>query len=110
MAAPAAPFAVTGGVAVVGAGMAASRGSVAFAMGASAPLVHAVFLAFWEGATVVPVVANGRAAALLLRDGVPYAFVTVAASQVGVDDVMWILNPAKLRAIASSITAPRLSG
>ncbi|MFT3768545.1 MAG: RNA polymerase sigma-70 factor [Minicystis sp.] len=63
---------------------------------------------FWERVTVVPVVANGHASALLLRDDAPYAFVTVAASDAGVDDVMWILNPAKLRAIAASITARSL--
>ncbi|APR79938.1 putative RNA polymerase sigma factor [Minicystis rosea] len=62
---------------------------------------------FWAGATVVPVVANGAAGALLLRDDVPYAFVTVAASDAGVGDVLWILNPEKLRTIASSITAHR---
>lgn len=42
---------------------------------------------------------NGQHAALLLRDGVPFTVVTVTASADGIDQVLWMLNPAKLSGV-----------
>ncbi|QKW39473.1 RNA polymerase sigma-70 factor [Actinomadura sp. NAK00032] len=51
---------------------------------------------FWPGATVAWVEANGRPAALVSRDGTPFALVAIGASDAGVDRLMWVLNPGKL--------------
>jgi hypothetical protein len=42
--------------------------------------------------------ANGEGSALLSRDGVAFAVVTVAASAEGIDQVLWMRNPEKLAA------------
>ena len=54
---------------------------------------------FWADVTFAPVVANGRPSMVLLRDGVAYAFVTIEVSAEGIDELLWILNPAKLGAV-----------
>jgi RNA polymerase sigma-70 factor (TIGR02957 family) len=57
---------------------------------------------FWVDVEITPVTMNGQASALLTRDGAAVAVVTVAASEQGIDQVLWIMNPAKLR----GVTAP----
>ncbi|TDD30024.1 RNA polymerase sigma-70 factor [Kribbella turkmenica] len=53
---------------------------------------------FWEGADVELGTANGQAVAVLRRDGVAFALLTVNASAAGIEQVLWQLNPAKLAA------------
>ncbi|MFL1376210.1 MULTISPECIES: RNA polymerase sigma-70 factor [unclassified Nocardiopsis] len=57
---------------------------------------------FWEGVAVEEVRANGAAAVRLSRDGEVFAVVTVAASEEGIDRVLWLMNPAKLGGFAAS--------
>lgn len=56
---------------------------------------------FWPGATVAWVEANGRPAALVSRDGAPFALLAISASDAGVDRLLWVLNPGKLRGFAA---------
>jgi RNA polymerase sigma-70 factor (ECF subfamily) len=55
---------------------------------------------FWVGVEVEFGTANGRAVALLSRDGKVFAVCTVTASADGIDEVLWQMNPAKLSAVA----------
>lgn len=55
---------------------------------------------FWAGVEVEFGTANGRAAAFLRRDGgTVFAVCTVTASAEGIDEVLWMMNPAKLTAV-----------
>lgn len=56
---------------------------------------------FWPGATVAWVEANGRPAALVSRDGTPFALLAISASDAGVDRLLWVLNPGKLHGFAA---------
>ncbi|MFB9904160.1 sigma-70 family RNA polymerase sigma factor [Allokutzneria oryzae] len=53
---------------------------------------------FWSGAATTFVEANGLAAVALRRGGDTYALVTVTASERGIDQVMWLVNPDKIAA------------
>ncbi|MFF3442748.1 RNA polymerase sigma-70 factor [Streptosporangium sp. NPDC002721] len=53
---------------------------------------------FWTGVEVEWASVNGQASALLSRDGVMFAVVTVSASAEGIDQVLWMMNPAKITA------------
>ena len=57
---------------------------------------------FWNGVKLTWVEANGQAAVLVSRDGVPVALTTINASAQGIDQIMWILRPSKLAAISRS--------
>ena len=57
---------------------------------------------FWKGVTLARVEANGQAAVLVLREGVPVALTTVDASAQGIDEIIWMMRPSKLVAIAKS--------
>jgi RNA polymerase sigma-70 factor (ECF subfamily) len=61
---------------------------------------RAFHLRFWEGVTVDFGTANGRAVALLRRDGEVFAVCTVIVSAEGIDEVLMQMNPAKLTAVA----------
>ncbi|MFD5831754.1 RNA polymerase sigma-70 factor [Lentzea sp. NPDC060358] len=74
---------------------------------AGRPLVGAAVVAkifaawapgFWAGAEVSYVEANGQAAVRLRKDASTFAVITVTASAEGIDQVMWLVNPAKLGA------------
>ncbi|RKT55773.1 RNA polymerase sigma-70 factor [Saccharothrix australiensis] len=54
---------------------------------------------FWAGAEVSWATVNGGGAAVLRRDGVAFAVLTVAASEEGVDRIFWMMNPGKLAAV-----------
>ncbi|MGW3728964.1 RNA polymerase sigma-70 factor [Streptomyces sp. NPDC000851] len=56
---------------------------------------------FW-GVDIRPVEANGRSGVLLYRDSRPAAFMTTAASQEGIHQVMWVFNPSKIAAFIDS--------
>jgi len=51
---------------------------------------------FWPGIEIRWIEANGRPSALLIRDGVPTAFVTIDASAQGIDRLLWVMNPVKI--------------
>jgi RNA polymerase sigma-70 factor, ECF subfamily len=51
---------------------------------------------FWVGADVSWVTSNGAPALLLTRDGVPAAWLSVRATDDGIDRVFWVLSPPKL--------------
>jgi RNA polymerase sigma-70 factor (TIGR02957 family) len=55
---------------------------------------------FWEGVDVELGTANGQAIAMCKRDGEVFAVCTVIASDDGIDEVLWMMNPAKLTAVA----------
>ncbi|MEU3511968.1 sigma-70 family RNA polymerase sigma factor [Streptomyces longwoodensis] len=57
---------------------------------------------FWPTVEVRPVQANGRGGVLLIRDGRPSTFMTVAATCRGVHQVMWIFTPEKIAAFLGS--------
>jgi len=55
---------------------------------------------FWVGVEVEFGTANGQAAAFLRRDGGDvFGVCTVNASEDGIDEILWILNPAKLTGV-----------
>jgi RNA polymerase sigma-70 factor (TIGR02957 family) len=55
---------------------------------------------FWETVEIELVDVNGQSAAVLRRrDGGLYGVVTVSASDAGIDQVMWMVNPEKLTAL-----------
>lgn len=55
---------------------------------------------FWSDVTLEPVQANGQEAALLLRGGRVFAMLTVTVEAGAIGQIMWIMNPGKLQAIA----------
>lgn len=68
------------------------------------PVRVAKFLAaiatwFWEGVEIELVGLNGQAGALLRREGETYCVITVSASDEGIDQVLWMVNPEKLTAL-----------
>lgn len=52
---------------------------------------------FWTGVDLRWVEANGAASVELSRDGEPFAIVTATTSESGIDQLLWLMNPAKLR-------------
>lgn len=56
---------------------------------------------FWEGVDVRWAAVNGRTAALLYGGGNLYAVLTVGASDEGIDQVLWMVNPDKLTNLSS---------
>ena len=55
---------------------------------------------FWAGVHVAWASMNGRAAALLSRDGTVFAVCTLSAGADGIDQVLWVFNPDKLTALS----------
>jgi RNA polymerase sigma-70 factor, ECF subfamily len=60
---------------------------------------------FWAKAIFSTMQLNAQSYGLIARDGVAIALVTVDASPQGIDQVLWIRNPAKLAAISKSLQA-----
>ncbi|MCK2218665.1 RNA polymerase sigma-70 factor [Actinomadura sp. ATCC 31491] len=54
---------------------------------------------FWAGVEVAWASVNGQPAALLSRDGEVFTVLTVEASREGIEQVLWMMNPAKLTAV-----------
>jgi RNA polymerase sigma-70 factor (ECF subfamily) len=63
-----------------------------------AKYVRAFANRFWPGISAEVAVINGEDAAVLRRDGALTAVLTVAASEEGIDQVLWLMNPDKLGA------------
>lgn len=57
---------------------------------------------FWKGVTLSPLEANGQASVLVSRGDMPLVLVSIDASEQGIDQILWIMNPAKLAAIFRS--------
>jgi len=57
---------------------------------------------YWAGLTLTWVNTNGQASVLMSRDGAPVALATIFASTEGIDEIMWIMRPSKLAALAKS--------
>lgn len=53
---------------------------------------------FWDGVDVGWADTNGQTSAVLRRDGTVYGLITVSASADGIEQVLWLVNPDKLRA------------
>jgi RNA polymerase sigma-70 factor (ECF subfamily) len=67
-----------------------------------AKFVTAVAGWFWVGVDVQWASTNGQTSAVLRRDGTVFGVLTVNASADGIDQVMWLLNPAKITAVSVS--------
>ena len=52
---------------------------------------------FWTGVDLRWVEANGRPSVELSRDGVPFTILAVTTSESGIDQLLWLMNPSKLR-------------
>lgn len=61
-----------------------------------AKFVRAFAQRLWSGVEARPIDVNGEAAIALDRDGDTFAVMAVAASERGIDEILWIMNPAKL--------------
>ncbi|MEU9885795.1 RNA polymerase sigma-70 factor [Sphaerisporangium sp. NPDC051011] len=61
---------------------------------------------FWAGVEVTWASTNGQTSALLSRDGEVLAVLTVTASAQGIDQVLWMMNPAKLTAASPTSEPP----
>ncbi|MEI5009543.1 RNA polymerase sigma-70 factor [Streptomyces sp. NPDC087659] len=58
---------------------------------------------FWPGAEVRWVEANGLPAVLVSSDGNAFALLSVDVSPDGIEQIMWVMNPAKLAPFAASL-------
>ncbi|MEV0457787.1 RNA polymerase sigma-70 factor [Catellatospora methionotrophica] len=65
---------------------------------------------YWTGAAFTWVEANGSASVLACRDGEPFVMFTVSASGDGIEQIMWVMNPAKLAGIATARPCSREEG
>jgi RNA polymerase sigma-70 factor (ECF subfamily) len=55
---------------------------------------------YWEGVEVQWASTNGQTSALLRRDGAVEGVLTVTTSADGIDKVLWMMNPAKIRTMS----------
>lgn len=75
-----------------------------------ARLLQAYATISWTGVTVRPLDVNGEVAFGLERHGQPFCVLTLTASDDGVDEILWQMNPAKLEPVRRSWpTTPGLS-
>ncbi|MEU2159904.1 RNA polymerase sigma-70 factor [Streptomyces chengbuensis] len=58
---------------------------------------------FWPGAEVRWVEANGLPAVLVSSDGNAFALLSVDVSADGIEQIMWVMNPAKLAPFVASL-------
>jgi RNA polymerase sigma factor (sigma-70 family) len=61
---------------------------------------------FWGGVSLRWIEANGSAGVVVLRSGVPVTFVTVSASEQGIDQIIWMMRPSKLAAVSRTLHLP----
>ena len=66
-----------------------------------AKFVRAFHVPFWNGVTVEEAHVNGQPSMLLSKEGTTFAVLTVVASSAGIDQVLWMMNPHKLGAVAN---------
>lgn len=70
-----------------------------------AKFVAAFAARFWAGVRVDWVEANGSPSVLVTRDGEPIAWLSVTATPDGIDDLYWVMHPAKLAHISAAVSA-----
>lgn len=61
---------------------------------------------FWTGVTLTPIQTNGQSSVLLSRDGAIITVVAIDASAEGIGQILWMMRPSKLSAIAKSYETP----
>ncbi|MEV0400092.1 RNA polymerase sigma-70 factor [Actinoallomurus sp. NPDC050550] len=61
---------------------------------------------FWPGTTTAWVEANGRPGVLVSRGETVIVLLSVSASAQGIDQIMWVMNPAKLAGISHARPEP----
>lgn len=66
-----------------------------------AKFVRAFHTHFWPGVTVTETQTNGQPSVLLSKDGDTFAVLAVVASDQGIDQVLWMMNPDKLGGVTS---------
>jgi RNA polymerase sigma-70 factor (ECF subfamily) len=59
---------------------------------------------FWTDADFTWLEANGRTTVVASRDGKPYVAVSISASEAGIDQIQWLLNPEKLEAVTGLLS------
>lgn len=59
---------------------------------------------FWKGVSLTWVEANNQPAALISRDGVAIALASIEATEEGIQQILWVMNPTKLTSISASST------
>ena len=68
---------------------------------------HRAFAArFWDGLEVDWATANGQSVAVLRRDGAVVAVLTITVRAGEIDQVLWMLNPAKIAPVAAARSDP----
>ncbi|WP_394825736.1 sigma-70 family RNA polymerase sigma factor [Pendulispora albinea] len=55
---------------------------------------------FWGGAAFRWMETNGQASVLMSRDGQAFALLTIRASDEGIEQLLWVMNPTKLADLA----------
>lgn len=70
-----------------------------------AKFVRAFRTHFWDGVQITEADTNGQPAVLLSKDGATFAVLTVITGARGIDQVLWMMNPDKLGAVASRVAA-----
>jgi RNA polymerase sigma-70 factor (ECF subfamily) len=55
---------------------------------------------FWSGVTLTWIQTNGQSSVLISRDGAVVTVATIAASELGIDQILWMMRPSKLSAIS----------
>jgi RNA polymerase sigma-70 factor, ECF subfamily len=71
-----------------------------------ARFIKAFATTFWRDIALTWIEANGQPSVLISRDGDVVAFLTVSASLRGIDQLMWVMSPDKLRAISKLLPSP----
>lgn len=66
-----------------------------------AKFVRAFHEHFWDGVDVTEADTNGQPSVILSKDGTTFAVLAVVASPGAIDQVLWMMNPHKLAAVAS---------
>ncbi|MDQ0894940.1 RNA polymerase sigma-70 factor [Agromyces ramosus] len=66
-----------------------------------AKYIRAFHTHFWVGVEITEAEVNGRPSMLLSKEGTTFAVLTVVASTVGIEQVLWMMNPHKLGAVTS---------
>jgi RNA polymerase sigma-70 factor (TIGR02957 family) len=66
-----------------------------------AKYIRAFHTHFWVGVEITEAEVNGRPSMLLSKEGTTFAVLTVVASTLGIEQVLWMMNPHKLGAVTS---------
>ncbi|KQM82576.1 RNA polymerase sigma-70 factor [Agromyces sp. Leaf222] len=66
-----------------------------------AKFVRAFRTHFWEGVEITEAETNGQPSVMLSKEGTTFAVLTVVAGAHGIDQLLWMMNPEKLGAVAS---------